>query len=120
MTRTKVQKVTFSNKKQEWNKNYYNVILNVELKTYETKHNKNIEIISKVKFETKFKFWVLEACTWLSWKCAKYGGTCANMAVYVQKVAKLCKTMCKTGGMGRYISLCIIYIFAPKFEGFDC
>ena len=27
-------KSNFSNKKQEWNKNYYNVILNVEFKTY--------------------------------------------------------------------------------------
>ena len=52
-------------------------------------------------------------------KMCIYGGICANMAEYVQKIVKKGKTRCKFGGTGWYRSLCFIYIFAPKFEGFD-
>ena len=43
-------------------------------------------------------------------KMGIYGGICANMAEYVQKIAKLCKPGAKTGGMGG-ITLYVLYIF---------
>ena len=43
-------------------------------------------------------------------KMCIYGGICANMAEYVQKMAKLCKPGAKTGGMGG-ITLYVLYIF---------
>ena len=41
------------------------------------------------------------------------------MVVYGLKYRKRGKTRGKFGGMGWYISLCFIYKFCPKFEGFD-
>ena len=41
------------------------------------------------------------------------------MVVHGQKIVKKGKTGGKFGGTGWYRSLCFIYIFAPKFEGFD-
>ena len=46
-------------------------------------------------------------------KMGIYGGICANMAEYVQKIAKLCKPGAKTGGMGG-ITLYVLYIFLPS------